>query len=449
MSRLFGTDGVRGVANVAPMDSETVMALGRAAAQAFQRAAGRHRVLIGKDTRVSGYMLETALATGIVSMGVDVLLVGPLPTPGVAFMTRSMRADAGVMISASHNPYADNGIKFFGADGFKLPDAREDEIESLMKPGRLDEHRALPESLGKASRIDDAVGRYTVYLKSCVERECKLDGMKLVLDCANGAAYRVAPMVFGELGAAISAAGIHPDGKNINANCGSLHPENISRMVREEGADCDIAFDGDADRVIFCDEKGEVVDGDLLLAMAAFDLHARGLLKGGGIAGTIMSNLGLEKALENRGLRLYRSDVGDRYVLSEMLARGLSLGGEQSGHVIFLDHNTTGDGILTALMILAILLRSGKPLSSYQSLFMRFPQVLINVPVKTKRPFVEVPEIERALGQAHGELGSRGRVLLRYSGTEPKARVMVECDDDALCQKTAGALAETVRKVLG
>lgn len=448
MSELFGTDGVRGKANVSPMDSETVLHLGRAAAYVLRQSQGRHRILIGKDTRVSGYMLEQALASGIASMGVDVLLCGPLPTPGVAYMTRSMRADAGVMISASHNPYEDNGIKFFGADGFKLPDSTEAEIEKLMQPGHLDELRAVPELIGKAFRIDDAVGRYIVYLKSCIERHCKFDGLKIVLDVANGAAYRVAPKLYTELGATIITVGDKPDGKNINLDCGSLHPELMAQLVREHGADCGVAFDGDADRVIFCDEKGEVLDGDSLLAICAFDAQKRGTLQGGGVVATVMSNFGFEVALREKGLKLYRTDVGDRYVLQEMLAKGLNLGGEQSGHIISLDHNTTGDGLLTSLLIVATMLRDGKPLSHYQSLVKRYPQLLVNVPVKKKPPLVEVIPVQHALKLVEGKLAGSGRVILRYSGTEPKARIMIECEDEKLCRSLADELADVVRREL-
>ena len=439
---------MRGIANIAPMDSETVLRLGRAAAHAMRRSAGRHKILIGKDTRVSGYMLETALASGIASMGVDVLIVGPLPTPGIAFMTRSMRADAGVVISASHNPYDYNGIKFFGADGFKLPDETEREIERLMEPGHLDELRATPELVGKAYRIEDAIGRYTVFLKNCVERETKFDGLKVVIDSANGAAYRVAPLVFTELGATIITTGDKPDGENINRDCGSMHPERMCALVREHKADCGIAYDGDADRVILCDELGKVLDGDLLLAMLALDYKSRGILKGDGVVGTVMTNMGLEVALSSAGIKLYRSDVGDRYVLTEMLKRGVNLGGEQSGHMISLDHNTTGDGVMTSLLLLSVMLRSKKPLSSYQSLIKRYPQVLINVAVKKKQPFAEIKAVQAALASAEEKLGKRGRILLRYSGTEPKARVMVECEDAGVCQSVAENVAETVKKEL-
>ena len=449
MSRLFGTDGIRGVANVPPMDSETVMRLGRAAAHVFRRGGAPHRVLIGKDTRLSGYLLETALETGIASMGVDVLLVGPLPTPGVAFMTRSMRADAGIMISASHNSYEDNGIKFFGADGFKLADDTEDEIERLMQPGHLDVLRASPDVIGKMFRIDDAVGRYTVYLKSCIPRDFKLDGFKVVLDCANGAAYRVAPLVFGELGAELTVIGNRPDGKNINANCGSTYPEAMAAEVRRIGADCGIAFDGDGDRVIMCDERGELMDGDLILAICGISLKKAGQLQGNSLVGTVMSNLGLEKSLEREGIALRRSGVGDRYVLNEMVANGLNLGGEQSGHVIFLDHSTTGDGLLTALMLLSLIKRDGKPLSEYRKLIERYPQELINIKVRERIPFDQIPSIQSMLVDVERRLGSTGRVLLRYSGTEKKARVMVEAENEQLCKTAATDLAEVLQKELG
>jgi phosphoglucosamine mutase len=448
MARLFGTDGVRGKANVAPMDSESIMRLGRAAAHVLMRSEGRHRILIGKDTRLSGYMLEQALASGITSMGVDILICGPLPTPGVAYMTRSMRCDAGVMISASHNPYEDNGIKFFGSDGFKLADATEDEIERLMEPGHLDELRAVPERIGKAVRIEDAIGRYTVYLKSCISKETSFEGFKVVIDSAHGAAYRVAPLVFTELGATIVTLGDRPDGKNINKNCGSLHPEALAKKVVDEGANAGVAFDGDADRVVICDEKGNIFDGDELLAILAFEFMRRGKLKGDAVVATTMSNLGLEVALRQKGIKLHRSDVGDRYVLQEMLKENLTLGGEQSGHLISLDHNTTGDGILSALLVLETAIRSNSPLSAYQSIVTRYPQVLLNVPVARKPPFAELPNVQKALAGAEKSLAGKGRILLRYSGTEQKARVMVECEDESLCKTTAEEMAALIRAEL-
>lgn len=449
MRKLFGTDGVRGLANLAPMDSDSVLRLGRAAAHSLRRSKGRHRILIGKDTRISGYMLETALASGISSMGVDVLLVGPLPTPGVAFMTRSMRADAGVMISASHNRYEDNGIKFFGADGFKLADHTEQEIERLMEPGHLDELRADPALIGKAFRIDDAIGRYTVFLKACLERETKFDGLKVVLDCAHGAVYRVAPLVFSELGASIITIGDKPDGKNINDGVGSLYPEGICQLVKRHGADLGLAFDGDGDRLIACDEKGNVVDGDLILGILATDWEERGWLKSKAVVGTVMSNFGLERALRGRGITLHRTDVGDRYVLAEMQRKNLNLGGEQSGHLISLDHNTTGDGILTALLMLSAMIRVGKPLSSFQALMDKYPQLTISIPVVKKPPLDTIPRIQTALADANAAVKDKGRVLLRYSGTEPKVRVMVECDDQGSCEKIAQGLSTVLREELG
>jgi phosphoglucosamine mutase len=448
MKKLFGTDGVRGVANTSPMDSETVMRLGRAAAYVLRKSKGRHQILIGKDTRISGYMLETALASGITSMGVDVLLVGPLPTPGVAYLTKSMRADAGVMISASHNSYEDNGIKFFAGDGFKLADDVECEIEKLIQPGHLDELRAVPELVGKAYRIDDAVGRYTVYLKSCVSRDVKLDNLKIVVDTANGAAYKIAPLVFSELGANVITTADEPDGKNINQNCGSLFPERISTLVREYGADCGIAFDGDADRVVMCDENGEVIDGDFILAEIALAAQRNGTLKGGGVVGTIMSNMGLEKKFQETGLSFSRTAVGDRYVLAEMLKKGMNFGGEQSGHVISLDHNTTGDGILTSLLVIASVLEGNRKFSDVSKNFKRYPQILVNIPVKEKIPFEDNKNITEALEFVTKKLGDSGRVSLRYSGTESKIRVMVECSNQIQCQECVDSLSAVVRKEL-
>ncbi len=449
MGRLFGTDGIRGIANVPPMDSETALKLGRALAHVVRSNGGTHRILIGKDTRVSGYMLETALESGISSLGVDVLLVGPLPTPGVAFATRSMRADAGIMISASHNPYEDNGIKIFDKDGFKLPDEQEDYIEGLLQGKEQGSLKAKPGSIGKAFRIDDAIGRYIVFLKNCISRDSSLEGLRLVVDAANGAAYRVAPQLFFELGVDVTMIGDRPNGKNINLDCGSLHPEQLIQKVKETGADCGIAFDGDADRVVLCDETGALFDGDDVLAMCALYQKEQGTLTGGGVVGTVMSNLGLEKLLSSRGIDFVRSAVGDRYVLSAMMERGYILGGEQSGHVIFLDHNTTGDGLLTALKVLAIMKKENKPLSFYKTIFTRFPQMLINIPVKSKVEFSSVPEIKRCIDQSEKEIAGIGRILLRYSGTEMKARVMVECESSSLCTTVAERLAGVISDELG
>lgn len=447
--KYFGTDGIRGVANQAPLDPESLVRLGRAVASYFLREKGRHRVLIGKDTRLSGYMIETALAAGITSMGADVLLVGPLPTPGVAYLTRSMRADAGIMISASHNPFEDNGIKIFGADGFKLPDSVELEIEALMEPGQLIEAHADAGEIGKARRIDDAVGRYTVFLKQSFSREVSLEGLRIGFDCANGACYTVAPQTVEELGAEVVSRGVSPNGRNINAGFGSLYPRVVSKLVLEQNLDVGIALDGDGDRAILVDEKGNVLDGDLILMICAIDLKERGLLKKDTIVATVMSNLGLEKALNPYDIRVVRTGVGDRYVLEEMLKLGVVLGGEQSGHMIFSDISTTGDGLLTALRVLEILCRTGRSLSDLASVFERFPQKLINIKVREKPELNSVDAIRAVIEAKESELKETGRVLVRYSGTENKARVMVECEDEALCVKHASDIAEVIEQEIG
>ncbi len=449
--RLFGTDGVRGLANVEPMTSETALRLGRAIAHVCQgQAPGRrHKIIIGKDTRLSGYMLETAMASGICSVGVDVLLVGPLPTPGIAFLTRSLRADAGVVISASHNPFQDNGIKFFARDGFKLPDETEARIEALVLSASIDDLRPTAGHIGKAFRIDDAAGRYNVFVKNTFPRQLTLDGLTIVLDCANGAAYHVAPQVLEELGAEVIAIGVEPDGENINRDCGALHPGGVQELVGELGAQVGIALDGDADRAILVDETGAVVDGDAVLAMAATELHAAGRLKRDTVVATVMSNLGLELLLRGRGIQLVRSAVGDRYVVETMVAGDYSLGGEQSGHVVFLEHNTTGDGLITALTILEIMVRTGRPLSELAAMLRRVPQHLINVPVRSRPDLETIPEVAAAVTTVRGELRDRGRVLLRYSGTEPLARIMVEGEDAARVRTGAEQIAEAIRRALG
>jgi phosphoglucosamine mutase len=447
---LFGTDGVRGTANVHPMTAEMAMALGQAIAHVFRsRGGATRRILIGKDTRLSGYMFEDALASGICSMGADVIQVGPMPTPAMAFLTVDMRCKAGVMISASHNPYRDNGIKFFGHDGFKLPDELERRIEELIASGELASHRADPDEIGRASRIEDAAGRYIVFLKNTFPVEASLEGLRVVLDCANGAAYRVGPTMLHELGAEVFALGVEPNGRNINRECGSLFPEKLAGKVRELRADVGIAVDGDADRCVLVDERGEVVDGDALLAVCARDLAERGRLKGGAVVATIMSNLGLERALERSGLRLVRTKVGDRYVVEEMRSGGYNLGGEQSGHIVFLDHNTTGDGLLTGLQTLAIMRRKDRPLSELVSGIERFPQVLVNVTVAEKRPLESMPVVCDAIRKVEAELAGRGRVLIRYSGTEAKLRVMVEGEDEERVRSYARDLAELLRRALG
>jgi phosphoglucosamine mutase len=447
---LFGTDGVRGTANVHPMTAEMAMALGQAIAHVFRgRGGATRRILIGKDTRLSGYMFEDALASGICSMGADVIQVGPMPTPAMAFLTVDMRCKAGVMISASHNPYQDNGIKFFGHDGFKLPDELERRIEELIASGELASHRADPDEIGRASRIEDAAGRYIVFLKNTFPVDASLEGLRVVLDCANGAAYRVGPTMLHELGAEVFALGVEPNGRNINRECGSLYPEKLAGKVRELRADVGIAVDGDADRCVLVDERGEVVDGDALLAVCARDLAERGRLKGGAVVATIMSNLGLERALERSGLRLVRTKVGDRYVVEEMRSGGYNLGGEQSGHIVFLDHNTTGDGLLTGLQTLAIMRRKDRPLSELVSGIERFPQVLVNVTVAEKRPLESMPVVCDAIRKVEAELAGRGRVLIRYSGTEPKLRVMVEGEDEERVSSYARELADLLRRALG
>jgi phosphoglucosamine mutase len=445
---LFGTDGVRGRANVPPMTAEMALALGQAVAHVFQRGAERHRIIIGKDTRLSGYLFENALVAGICSMGVDVLQVGPMPTPGMAFLTADMRCDAGVMISASHNPYQDNGIKFFSHDGFKLPDAIERRIEELIASGRLQELRAAAERVGRARRIDDAEGRYVVFLKKTFPLDLRLDGLRVVLDCANGAAYKVGPTVLEELGAEVFKLGVEPNGRNINDGCGCVHPEAMIAKVKEVRADVGIAVDGDGDRCILACERGTLVDGDALLALCARDLAEREGLRGGAVVATVMSNLGLERAIEALGLRLVRTQVGDRYVVEEMRSGGYNLGGEQSGHLVFLDHNTTGDGLITALQTLAILCRKQRPLSELAGGIERFPQVLVNVQVAEKRPLEELPTVIEALRKIEAELGEHGRVLIRYSGTEPKARVMVEGEDEARVREFANELADRLRRAV-
>lgn len=444
--KLFGTDGVRGVANEDPMTSEVAMRLGRAVAHVFRESPRRHKILIGKDTRVSGYMLETAMASGICSMGVDVLLVGPMPTPGIAFLTRSLRADAGVVISASHNPFQDNGIKFFARDGFKLPDAVEEQIEDLVFAASIDHLRPTAGAIGKAFRIDDALGRYNAFAKSSFPRDRTLDGLKIVVDAANGAGYKVAPEVLEELGATVYTIGCDPDGENINAGCGAMHPEALQEKVVEVGADVGLALDGDADRCLLVDETGAMVDGDQVLAIAANQMSSEGTLRNDAVVATVMSNLGLEVALREKGITLVRTPVGDRYVVEEMRRRDVNIGGEQSGHVIFLDHNTTGDGLITALGILAIRVRADRPLSELAGAMDRFPQVLVNVRVKERRDVTTDAKVATAIRDIESGLGDRGRVLVRASGTEPLIRVMVEGEREDEVRSHAEGIADAIRE---
>ncbi len=448
-SRLFGTDGVRGIANIEPMTSETALRLGRAVAYVSKRSPHRHKILIGKDTRLSGYMLETAMASGICSMGVDVLLVGPLPTPGIAFLTRTLRADAGVVISASHNPFQDNGIKFFSPAGFKLPDELEAEIERLVLSDSIDTLRPTATEIGKAFRIDDAVGRYNVFAKNTFARHLTLDGVTLAIDCAHGAGYKVAPEVLEELGARVVALGVDPNGENINANVGALHPQGLQEAVKLSGAHVGIALDGDADRCILVDERGDVVDGDDILAILATELHARGELKRGALVATVMSNLGLHTALRDRGITIVTTPVGDRYVVEELVKGGYNLGGEQSGHIVFLDHNTTGDGLITALAVLALLVEKGQPLSQLRKVMTRFPQVLVNLRVASKPDVKSLPKVAQCVAEAERTLGERGRVLVRYSGTEPLLRVMIEGEREPQIRTLADRIVDAARDAIG
>lgn len=426
--KLFGTDGIRGLANRGEMTPEVAFRIGAAIAyQARQRIHHVPRIVVGKDTRLSGYLFETAVASGICALGGEVLLSGPLPTPAIAHLTTSMRADAGVVISASHNPYQDNGIKIFGPDGFKLPDEMESEIESLIFGSELDKERPTGVRVGRAERQDDAPGRYVAFVKASFPNELTLEGIKIVVDAAHGAAYRTAPLVFSELGADVYPIGVRPNGRNINHKVGALHPDACAREVRKRQADLGIALDGDADRIIMIDEKGQQVDGDVIMALCATRMLRAKRLRHRTLVATVMSNLGLERAIENDNGKLLRCNVGDRYVVETMRSRGLNFGGEQSGHLIFLDHATTGDGLIAAMQVLAILCREQRPLSELAAEVMeRVPQVLVNVSLPDRRPLDELPKTRRAIALAEKALGKQGRVLVRWSGTEPKLRVMIE-----------------------
>lgn len=442
--KLFGTDGIRGKANHPPITGEIAFEVGRAAAYVLKKKHGRDIILIGKDTRLSGYMIESALTSGICSIGVDVELVGPLPTPGIAFVTRSLRADAGIVISASHNPYDDNGIKFFSSEGFKLPDSVETEIEKLVFSEELKKIRPEGEGIGKAHRVDDATGRYIEYVKSTFPRGRTLEGIKIVVDCANGANYKVTPNVLSELGANVIAIHDRPDGLNINADCGSTHPEAMQKAVTKHNADIGISHDGDGDRVILCDENGEIVDGDKVMAICALDMKKEGTLKNNLVVTTVMSNIGFELYLKKTGIDVIRTQVGDRYVVEEMLRGGYNLGGEQSGHIIFLDHNTTGDGAICTLQILTVMTKTGKSLSKLASKITIYPQVLINVSVPTPEEIEKFPKVVKAVEDAEKRLKG-GRILVRPSGTVPKIRVMVEGDDMKKINKIAEEVAEVIK----
>jgi phosphoglucosamine mutase len=454
--KIFGTDGVRGTANIEPVTAETALKLGRAAGHIFKnietqaRGRGRHKIVIGKDTRLSGYMLENAISSGILSMGVDVLFIGPLPTPGVAYVTRSLRADAGIVITASHNPYADNGIKFFRADGYKLDDQIEAKIENLVFSGEIENIRPTAEAIGKAVRIEDALGRYIEYAKSSFPRNLTLEGMRVVLDAGNGAAYKASPCVLRELGAEVIVYGNEPDGMNINRDCGSMHPELMCRKVVEHDACIGIAHDGDADRVILCDEMGSLIDGDDIMAIAGLDMLANGRLGENTVVSTVMSNAGLEAAIKAAGGSMIRTAVGDKNVIDEMLRNGFNLGGEQSGHMIFRDYSSTGDGLVAALQILKIMKARNQTLSNLAKCWTRYPQLVTNVRVREKRPFEQLDGLTGLVADAEKELGAQGgRLLLRYSGTEPKARLLVEGRDSATLEKWSRQICETIKKHIG
>jgi phosphoglucosamine mutase len=455
-NKIFGTDGVRGKANIAPVDSETALKLGRAAGFIFKnlnpqaRGHGRHKIVLGKDTRLSGYMLENAISSGILSIGVDVLFIGPLPTPGVAYITRSLRADAGIVITASHNPYDDNGIKFFQSDGYKLDDKIEESIEHLVFSGEIEKIRPTAGDIGKAIRIDDALGRYIEYAKASFPRGMTLDGLKIVVDCANGAAYKSTPCVLRELGAEVITIGNKPDGLNINLNCGSMFPEQMCKNVVEYQADLGIAHDGDADRVLMCDENGQLIDGDDIMAISALNMLKNKTLKHNTLVATVMSNFGLDDTINKAGGKVIRTPVGDKFVIDEMLKNDYNLGGEQSGHIIFRDFATTGDGLVTALQILATMKYTDTPLSQLVKCWEKFPQVVSNIRVREKIPFEQLNGLTELLIAAEKEIKETGgRILLRYSGTEPKARLLLEARDPAIIQKWDKIITEKIKAEIG
>lgn len=454
--KIFGTDGVRGTANIEPVTAETALKLGRAAAHVFRnietvaRGRERHKIVIGKDTRLSGYMLENALSSGILSMGVDVLFIGPLPTPGVAYVTRSLRADAGIVITASHNPYDDNGIKFFRSDGYKLDDTIEAQIEELVFSDNIESVRSTATQIGKAVRIDDALGRYIEYAKSSIPKGLTLEGMRIVVDCAHGAAYKSTPCVLRELGAEVIVYGNQPDGTNINRNCGSMYPELMCQAVRDHGAHLGIAHDGDADRVLLCDENGVLIDGDDILMIAAADMLSQGQLAGKTVVATVMSNAGLDHAVRALGGNVIRTSVGDKNVIDEMVRNGYNLGGEQSGHMIFRDYGTTGDGLVCALQILRIMKTRDAKLSELAHCWSRFPQVITNIKVREKKPFEEMDGLLALVQTAELAVEKDGgRLLLRYSGTEPKARLLMEGRDRQILDHWSLQIAEQIKRHVG
>lgn len=444
--KFFGTDGIRGKSNSWPMTPEVAMRVGMAAGVYFERGDHRHKVVIAKDTRLSGYMVEPALTAGFVASGVDVLLVGPMPTPAVAMLTKSMRADIGVMISASHNPYHDNGIKLFGPDGYKLSDDVEMKIEKLMQES-LEGRMAAPDKLGRAKRLDDAPGRYIEFVKSTFPKGKRLDGLKVVIDCANGAAYKIGPLALWELGAEVIAIGVEPDGFNINRDCGSTHPGRLAEEVKRHKADLGIALDGDADRLAMCDENGNIIDGDQLMAMIAAYWHGAGMLKGGGIISTLMSNLGLERHMQKLGLKMIRTKVGDRYVVEAMREHGCNIGGEQSGHIILGDYSTTGDGLVAALQVLAVVIERGEPVSKVSKVFEPLPQVMKNVRCEKGEP-LENNNVTEAIKSGEIKLKGTGRLVIRKSGTEPLIRVMGEGEDQSVVANVVNDVAQAIERAV-
>ncbi len=454
--KIFGTDGVRGVANLEPVTAETALKLGRAAAHVFTEAGARTRrtdrrpvIVIGKDTRLSGYMLENALAAGVMSLGVDVFLLGPLPTPGVAYLTRTLRADAGIVLSASHNPYEDNGIKFFRHDGYKLDDEIEQRIEALVFSGEIENIRPTAGNIGKAKRIDDALGRYVEHAKSSFPKGLTLEGVQIAVDAANGAAYKSTPWILRELGATCHVFHDQPDGRNINAGCGSTYPSEIARIVKETGAQIGISHDGDADRLQLCDEHGGIVDGDEILAITACDRIRRGELAKNTLVSTVMSNFGLEDTLRSRGGTVLRTQVGDRYVIEAMMKQDLNVGGEQSGHLIFRDFSTTGDGIVAALQVLRIMVESGQPLGELKKCLSKYPQAQRNLKVREKKPLDQMPALLKLVADAEKAVAGAGRVLLRYSGTETKIRLLIEGRDAGEIGRHADRIADAIQTEIG
>jgi len=446
LRRLFGTDGIRGVANVYPLTSETMIQVGRATAYIFKNKARRHKIVIGKDTRLSGYMLEQAIASGICSMGVDAILLGPLPTPAIAFITTAMRADAGIVISASHNPYHDNGVKIFAGDGFKLPDGEEARIEDMIFSGKIDSFRPINAEIGKSFRVDDAQGRYIEYCKSTFPKSMTLDGLKIVLDCGNGAAYKVAPIIFSELGAEVIPLGVAPNGENINKNCGALHPDRISAAVKKHKAHMGVALDGDADRVAIVDENGRHLDGDYLMAVCGVDMLEEKKLKKKTLVATVMSNVALDHLIASNGGKVVRTRVGDRYVVEEMRTHGYNFGGESSGHLTFLDYSTASDGIVAALKLLSVIQKKGKKLSEIAMILEKFPQALVNLKVRDKKPIEQMPRVQKTISRAEHLLDGKGRVLVRYSGTEPLLRILVEGEKENLIKEIAREIVDNYKK---